>query len=424
MPLKILSSPSFGLLCLGALSGLASLVACSPSLSAGEEGVAFRLENAFPGQAKFDRPLLLEHNPADPGFVYVCTQFGKIWRIPANGQSGERTLFFDESKRILHPRSGGHNEEGLLGFAFDPGFAENRHVWVYYSERIGRRLQQSVISRFVVEMSEGAEGASATPRVDPNSEHRAMTIRQPWGNHNGGTIVFGPDKMLYVAVGDGGSGGDPRKHGQNLGTLLGTVLRIDVSKSTKDEPYRIPADNPFVGQEGARGEIWAYGLRNPWRISFDRETGDLWCADVGQNRWEEVNRLVKGGNYGWRALEGTHTYDEGTLAQLDAKSLIAPVAEYSHREGMSVTGGYVYRGKEHPSLVGRYLYGDFVTGRLWAVREDREGGKHDVQVLLSNARGLSSFAELPDGELLLLLYDGKIYRLAAAKAAKGAESGR
>ena len=365
-------------------------MSCSPGANDPlADELPFVLEDAFPGQEKFDRPLLLEHTPEDPGHLYVVGQNGKIWRIPEDGKSAQRQVFYDGSDKILHPRSGGHNEEGLLGFAFDPAYAKNRHVWLYYSERIGRRNRQSIIARFQVTMSEG-EGDASHPIIDPKSELRVMKVRQPWGNHNGGTIVFGPDKMLYIALGDGGAAGDPKKAGQDLAQLLGSVLRIDVRKSTEDAPYEVPEDNPFVGREDARGEIWAYGLRNPWRITFDRETGDLWCADVGQNAWEEVNRLEKGKNYGWRALEGTHTYDAGTLAQLEGQELVPPVAEYSHREGVSVTGGYVYRGKRFPELVGRYLYGDFVTGRVWSVREDRKKGKHDVQRLL----GLSEWPGL------------------------------
>ncbi|PIE22792.1 MAG: glucose sorbosone dehydrogenase [Planctomycetota bacterium] len=406
---------------------LSSVVSCKPEpRDAQKIRLPFVLKDAFPKQKKFDRPLLLEHTAADPGHVYVVSQVGRIWRIPADAKGHERQLFYDGSKSILHPRSGGHNEEGLLGFAFDPGYAKNRHVWMYYSERRGRRGRQSVVARYDVIWPKDADSAAGTsaagtsaagtspagPKVDVSTELRVLELRQPWGNHNGGTIVFGPDRMMYIAVGDGGAGGDPKKNGQNLGTLLASVLRIDVRKSTKDAPYAIPKDNPFVKRKGARGEIWCFGLRNPWRISFDRKTGELWCADVGQNRWEEVNRLVKGKNYGWRALEGTHRYDAKTLAELKGQELVAPVAEYSHREGMSVTGGYVYRGKRFPELVGRYLYGDFVTGRLWSVREDRKGAEHEVQRLLVGANGLSSFAELPSGELLLLRFDGRIYRMA------------
>lgn len=400
------------------LALLAALLATTPVACSGADepdDLPYVLEDAFPGQAKFERPLLLEHTPADPGHFYVVSQYGQVWRIPSTADASERELFYDGGERILHPRSGGHNEEGLLGLAFDPGYGENRHVWIYYSERIGRHLRQSVIARYVV-LPADTEAGRSHPVVDEESELRVLTIRQPWGNHNGGTLVFGPDGMLYVALGDGGSAGDPEKNGQDLGTLLGSVLRIDVRESSAEAKYRTPADNPFVSREGARGEIWAYGLRNPWRISFDRKTGDLWCGDVGQNRWEEVDRLEKGKNYGWRALEGTHVYDEGTLARLDRDELVPPIAEYSHREGISVTGGYVYRGEALPSLVGRYVYGDYATGRVWAVREDREGGAHEVRQIASGAHGLSSFAELPNGELLLIRFDGRLYRLRPASS--------
>jgi glucose/arabinose dehydrogenase len=181
-----------------------------------------------------------------------------------------------------------------------------------------------------------------------------------------------------------------------------------VRGATAEKPYAVPADNPFVGEAGARPEIWCYGLRNPWRIAFDRATGDLWCGDVGQDRVEEVDRLVKGGNYGWNLMEGSEVFRRNVELP---KDLIAPVAEYGHKDGVSVTGGFVYRGRSIPELVGRYVYGDFSTFRLWAVKEDREGGKHEVREIGRAPAQLSSFAEEPDGELLMTCFDGKIYRL-------------
>jgi quinoprotein glucose dehydrogenase len=265
--------------------------------------------------------------------------------------------------------------------------------------------RESVLSRFTVT-------GDADPVVDRASEVIVMRIDQPWGNHNGGTIVFGPDAMLYVALGDGGARADRGGNGQNLGTLLGSVLRIDVRHASEEEPYLVPDDNPFVGAEGARGEIWAYGLRNPWRISFDRANGDLWCGDVGQDVWEEVDRLVRGGNYGWPLEEGLHVFppDRADTSD-DPENLIPPVAEYRHTAGISVTGGYVYRGESMPWLVGRYVYGDFAFRTVWAVREDRDGGEHDVIRIGTAPSALASFAETPDGEHLALCFDGRIYRM-------------
>jgi quinoprotein glucose dehydrogenase len=395
---------------------LHSLLLAAPLLApvAAQDPIPVQLTDAFPAQAKFDRPVYLDHHPADPGRYWVVEQTGRIFRIPADGSSAERQLVLDWSEIALHPSNGGHNEEGLLGFAFAPGFGDaNQHVFVYYSHRKGgegRGIErEGVVSRLTVRDQDGEL------RIDPESELPVLRVDQPWGNHNGGTVLFGPDRMLYVALGDGGAADDRGGNGQNLGTLLAAILRIDVSAASVDAPYRVPADNPFVDREGARPEIWAYGLRNPWRISFDRETGDLWCADVGQNLWEEVDRIVKGGNYGWPIMEGTHDFPAGAARSAEEKAgMIAPVAEYPHKEGVSVTGGFVYRGRAIPALRGRYVYGDFAFMSLWAVREDRAGGAHEVAPLGRAKAPIAAFAEEPDGEHLLLCFDGRIYRIVPA----------
>jgi glucose/arabinose dehydrogenase len=238
-------------------------------------------------------------------------------------------------------------------------------------------------------------------------------VFEPFPNHNGGTIVFGPAGMLYVALGDGGAQRDPFKNGQDLGVLLGKVLRIDVRAARPAEPYVVPADNPFVGRDGARGEIWCYGLRNPWRIAFDRANGDLWCGDVGQDRIEEVDRLQKGGNYGWNWMEGTEVFrTKGDRPD----GMIPPIAQYTHSDGLSVIGGFVYRGAAIPALIGSYVYGDYATFRLWAVTEDRDGGNHVVREIGRAPSQLTSFAEEPDGELLLTCFDGAVYRLVSPPA--------
>ena len=367
--------------------------------------------NAFPEQAKFDRPLLVQFTATDPGSAFVVTQPGQIFRVPRDPKAKERTLFADLVSRVY---SGDFWEEGLLGFAFDPDYAQNGFVYVDHSEKTplqegemgpgkkSRSTRRSVIARY------GTKVQDFVRVLDPATELRIMVVFQPYPNHNGGTIVFGPDGMLYIAFGDGGAQRDPLNNGQDKGVLLGKVLRIDVRGASADKPYAIPPDNPFVKEAGARGEIWCYGLRNPWRIAFDRETGDLWCGDVGQDRIEEVDRLVKGGNYGWSIMEGSEVFKPNLPRPPD---LIPPVDEYPHADGLSVTGGHVYRGKAIPPLVGRYVYGDFTTMRLWSVKEDRQGGKHDVREIGRAPSQLSSFAEEPDGELLMTCFDGKVYRL-------------
>jgi quinoprotein glucose dehydrogenase len=246
-------------------------------------------------------------------------------------------------------------------------------------------------------------------RADRASEQEIFRISRPYWNHVGGTIVFGPDGYLYVALGDGGSGGDPHNNGQKLDTLLGKVLRIDVDRRDPGKQYAVPPDNPFVGQPGARGEIWAYGLRNIWRMSFDRETRKLWAADVGQDLWEEIDVIVRGGNYGWRLREGQHKFgDKGSQPRSD---LIEPIWEYHHDVGKSITGGSVYRGKKLPRLVGKYLYGDFITGKLWALDYDHQSGRvRGNHPIAGPLHPLMSFGEDRDGEVYFLTEFGKVYR--------------
>ena len=248
--------------------------------------------------------------------------------------------------------------------------------------------------------------------ADSSSERIFLTIPQPEPNHNGGQMVFGPDDYLYIGLGDGGGGGDPQRHGQNTSTLYGSILRIDVSAIDGTGTYSIPPDNPFVGQGGARGEIWAYGLRNPWRITFDRLTGDLWAADVGQDQWEEVDLIKRGRNYGWNVMEGAHCFSPSNCSQL---GLELPVAEYGHGEGCSIAGGYVYRGSRFPSLYGAYVYSDSCSGRIWALRYDGMRVTEDM-VIAESGLAIVAFAEDPSGELYMLPYDIDeigIYKFAA-----------
>ncbi|MHB9029111.1 MAG: PQQ-dependent sugar dehydrogenase, partial [Candidatus Latescibacterota bacterium] len=299
------------------------------------------------------------------------------------------------------------NEMGLLGLAFHPDFESNGYFFVDYT---AANPMRTVISRFTVSRSN-------PDSADPRSEFFILEIPQPFENHNGGQIVFGPDRYLYIALGDGGSGGDPNGNGQNRASLLGKILRIDVNHPGATARYGIPADNPFAGNtNGYRPEIYAFGLRNPWRFSFDTVTGQLWAADVGQNKWEEVNLIEKGGNYGWNTMEGKHCFTSSTC---DTTGLRLPVIEYDRSLGSSITGGFVYRGKKAPEFFGAYIYADYVSGRIWKLMYSRESGPIN-ELLLDTSLFISSFGVDADQELYLCAFDGKIYRFSSAAA--GAES--
>ena len=244
--------------------------------------------------------------------------------------------------------------------------------------------------------------------ADPESEVIIMEVEQPYANHNAGQLAFGPDGYLYIALGDGGSAGDPLGNGQNLTTMLGSILRIDVSGLSGPGDYEIPADNPFVGIEGAREEIWAYGLRNPWRFSFDSETGLLWAGDVGQNSLEEIDIITKGANYGWNIMEGSQCYSPATSC--NQSDLTLPVAEYDHSQGCSVTGGYVYRGEQITSLQGYYIYGDYCSGNIWALAYDGSVVTENL-LLVDSELSITSFGEDLAGNLYILDRQGGIYTL-------------
>ena len=353
---------------------------------------AVELVRVFPALA-FERPVFLTHAGDDSEFLYVIEQEGIIHRIdPA---FPERTdVFLDIRPSVTR----GGNEEGLLGLAFSPMFADNGRFYVYYSATKPRR---SVLSRFEI----GPDGLA-----DTESEVVVLEVGQPFPNHNGGMITFGPDEMLYVGLGDGGSAGDPHRNGQNPGTLLGTILRIDPEQPAPGAQYAIPSDNPFVGDPGARGEVWAYGLRNPWRFSFDRATGELWVGDVGQNAREEIDIVYPGANYGWNVMEGSTCF---RVRSCSDDGLQAPVAEYGHNLGCSVTGGYVYRGQRMPALDGVYLYADFCSGRIWGLRYD--GTEVTAQAELAKVPfEISSFGEDAGGEVYVLGFDGGIYTFATS----------
>ncbi len=294
-------------------------------------------------------------------------------------------------------------EQGLLGMAFHPGYAENGRFFVNYTSGDGA----TVIAEFAA--SENANVADAA------SERILLTIPQPYANHNGGDLAFGPDGHLYIGMGDGGDRDDPEENGQNPATLLGAMLRIGVDGG--GEPYTVPQDNPFVGEGGAAPEVWAYGLRNPWRFSFDRETGDLWIADVGQNAFEEVNfqsaDSAGGENYGWNTTEGESCFNvedaRTPLQSCDREGLTGPVLSYPHSEGQSITGGYVYRGEAIPALVGHYVYGDFVSGTLWGAAA--AGGGYASTELAESGFNVVAFGEDEAGELYVADFGGTVYRL-------------
>ncbi|MEE8464893.1 MAG: PQQ-dependent sugar dehydrogenase [Dehalococcoidia bacterium] len=324
------------------------------------------------------------------GRFFVTEQAGRVMSFPISPGPSEASVFLDIRDRVNR----GGNEEGLLGLAFDPEFESNGYFFVYYSATNPRR---SVISRF-----------SSADTAKPESELIVLEISQPYQNHNGGQLAFGPDGMLYIGLGDGGRGGDPQGNGQNLSTLLGSILRIDVSGVGPGAGYVVPAGNPFIELPTARGEIWAYGFRNPWRFSFDRQNGDLWAGDVGQNSYEEVDLVLRGGNYGWNTMEGGHCFSPRTGC--DPSGTESPVIEYSADRGCSVIGGYVYRGAGIPSLNGAYLYGDFCSGEIHAFRfSNGEVAGH--RLLVDSGLSITSFGEDESGEIYVLSQDGGIYRL-------------
>ena len=349
----------------------------------------------------FNQPVDFQVTPADPQAFYIVEQQGIIYRVT---QPQDKRVFLD-IQPLVHA---GHSEEGLLGLAFHPRHLDNGYFYVNYTAFDPRR---TIIARF--------ERDRKNPlQADPQSRLIILEIDQPYGNHNGGQIAFGPDGYLYIAVGDGGGAGDPHGHGQNPRTLLGSILRLDVDHPIEGKNYGIPQDNPFVGHpDGWREEIYAYGLRNPWRFSFDPLTGQLWAGDVGQDKpYEEVDIIEKGRNYGWNIMEGNHCFRPPQ--NCNQMGLTKPIWEYSVEDGRSITGGFVYRGQGIPELFGAYIYGDFVSGRLWALRYD---GKNADNKLIWHDPNLyvSSFGVDLQNEIYLCSFDGNIYKLANAKMRKG-----
>ena len=373
--------------------------------------LALSTERAFPALPAFEDPVLALQAPDDGATWYVVEQAGRVLAFANEASVTSVRTFVDLRGRVT---SGG--ERGLLGMAFHPAYPADPRVYLSYTTTVSAGLV-SRVSEF------RTTDAGAT--LEPDSERVLFTVVQPAANHNGGHVAFGPhDGLLYVGMGDGGSGGDPWPpigNGQRLTTLLGKVLRIDVGGSTGDVPYRIPAGNPYAAnatcEDGSGAEpcpeIYAYGFRNPWRWSFDRLTGELWAGDVGQGEREEVDRVTAGGNYGWRCFEGTRPFnaDCGTNAGVS----LPPLVEYDHGAGESITGGYVYRGSAFPALQGRYVFGDFITGRLWHVpRTVTPTRRVTATDATATELGISSFAEGVDGELLAVDYfTGTLHRVVA-----------
>ena len=333
--------------------------------------------------------------------LFVGSQHGSIHILPKDRQSKEVATFLDIRDRVIYnPKQ---NEEGLLGLAFHPYFKENGEFFVYYTEEPGDSKDHvSVVSRFRVSKTDPNRG-------DPDSEEVLLRIPQPFWNHNGGTLEFGPKGYLYIGLGDGGSANDPHMNGQNLQSLLGSILRIDVDLEDEGLEYGIPPRNPFVGQPRlARPEIWAYGLRNVWRLSFDRKTGACWAGDVGQNLWEEINIIEGGGNYGWNLREGLHSFGPGGVGP--EKRLVEPVWEYHHDVGKSITGGVVYRGSQVPQLEGAYLYADYVAGQIWALWYDFDKKQVTAnRILRPNGTPIITFGEDNSGEVYFSNRQGDIY---------------
>ncbi len=328
---------------------------------------------------------------AADGWLMVNERTGRV--VALDPESGETATVVDLTDRVL-----GQREQGLLGLVLHPDWPQVARAFVHYTDGGGN----TVVSELA-----GAQDTDAAPTLDAASERVILQLGQPYENHNGGQLVFGPDGYLYLGLGDGGAGGDPHGHGQDATTLLGSILRLDID----DEPYGIPADNPFADGAGGAPEVFLYGLRNPWRFSFDRATGELWVADVGQNAYEEINRIDPtadaGANFGWNLMEASHCFVTGCSPD----GLVLPVSEYDHGSGCSVTGGHVYRGSAVAGLGGWYLFGDYCSGNVFGVRSDVTE-LTAPRVLLETVMAVSAFGEDENGELYIAdLNSGGVFRV-------------
>ncbi|MBD3180346.1 MAG: glucose dehydrogenase [Candidatus Latescibacteria bacterium] len=342
----------------------------------------------------FNTPVQVVDPGDGSGRLFVVEQPGYI-RI-LSGDSVLSEPFLDLSSQVSY---GG--EQGLLSMVFSPDFSSNGHFYVDYT-RTGDGA--TVLARYSIDPQDSNRAESA-------SGENLLVVSQPYPNHNGGMTAFGPDGYLYISIGDGGSGGDPEGNGQDPETLLGSILRLDVESGV--QPYDIPGDNPFAGHAEFREEIWAYGLRNPWRFSFDTQTGDIYIGDVGQTSWEEIDMEPAGSpgglNYGWNIMEGFHCYQADTC---DRTGLTEPVFEYGHNQGCSVTGGYIYRGNSYPEMEGIYFFADYCNGTIWGMMSN--GTEIRTEILLDTDLQIVSFGEDADGEIYIIDLGGEIYRLAGS----------
>ncbi len=383
---------------------------------------------AFPN-LKPRRPVAITHAGDGTGRLFLVSEFGQLLIIPnaADQNATETQTFLDIEYKVDYEEK--ENEEGLLGLAFHPKYKQNGELFVYYT--IKDPPHTSIISRFKVDKSD-------PNRCDPKSEEVILSIKQPFWNHNGGNLLFGPDGYLYIGLGDGGSANDPQGNGQKLGTLLGKILRIDVDHKDPGLNYAIPKDNPFVGKGDARPEIYCLGVRNIWGMSFDPLTKLFYAADVGQNLWEEINIIQKGDNYGWSIRESFHKFDKtnpkvttktgpGRTPDLqnkpdanENKDLIDPIWEYHHdTDGKSITGGAVYRGKRLPDLVGYYVYADYVSGKIWGLKYDEKSKKVTANRPIAGPPGFNipcmCIGEDEKGELYLGDSFGQLWWFESAK---------
>lgn len=366
---------------------VATLTAVTKTTTSKKKPGTITLKAVF-GKTTFDRPVGVIARKDHPKNLYILQQSGQILSMNLDRPSDKPKLMLDITDRVYDE----NEEQGLLGLAFhpdDPGKA-----YVNYTTKT-----HTVISRFDV-MPKNPE------QLNPKSEKIVLKFEQPYANHNGGQLAFGPDGYLYIGTGDGGGSGDQDNNSQNLKSLLGKILRIDVDHPAKGLSYGIPSDNPFL--KGGRPEIFAYGLRNPWRFSFDKETGKLWVGDVGQGKYEEIDIIEKGGNYGWRIMEATTCFSPKDNCK--TKGLKPPIYSYDHNYGSSVTGGYVYRGSARPDLKGWYIFGDFSTGNIWALRSGASSSPEVVKLLASD-KNIASFGVDAAGELYVCAYDGQILRV-------------
>ncbi|MFO0824097.1 MAG: PQQ-dependent sugar dehydrogenase [Gemmataceae bacterium] len=398
---------------------LTALPAVIPGFEVDDSLMPLKAEVAFPdlkwsgwsaetssGKANPLRPIALTHANDGSNRIFVATQHGVVHVFANDQKATETKVILDIQDRVQYDDK--TNEEGLLGMALHPDYKKNGEVFIFYTPK--RKTAQdemtNVVARFRPSKADPA-------KLDPAGEEIVLKYpKRPFWNHDGGTIAFGPDGFLYIVHGDGGAGNDLFDNAQNLGTWFGKILRIDINNKADGKSYAVPKDNPFLGTKDAQPEIWAYGLRNPWRMAFDRGTGKLWCADVGQNLFEEINLIEKGGNYGWNRREALHPF--GAKGTGPKQEFIEPIWEYHHDVGKSITGGSVYRGKAFPELEGHYVYADYVTSKIWALKYDEKAKRVTANRPIKDpAKPVLSFGEDEQGELYFLVVapNGKgIYR--------------